>query len=636
MPNKAFPIERRIIMMEKMKKSAENIKMPDDVRERIIDKCAEIEKAERNGDVSYTDHVFTVERVKPNRIRRIVSGIAACAVLTGGIGVTGAMLHRQGNSNIASEVAQEACNVVSPFGDLSKYDYVFSAMDEKLESTEYETSGELTDFLNGFNWGEETAPLSAEERENFKGRRYVAHWVDEYYHEIEIRDNGDVLFRKDNFNLIDPTSSFEQIQILEQKYYHIDFAEFDKRVQEIIGGGNTEEPTEATHEFGITDEMIEKMTLAVYDESYSAKVTPVYTYSESSVTGENEQDMTNAMMYGLADWISNNSYDAINAPDTGKLLFNIDVDQSQFCAAKFLFFEENFYSYTVFNKDGTSDSYYFNGDCYEALELLRSAMDTEKKHTEENAAYYLPGFNFVKLNVTGNDELNRKLQDIFYGYDWQAHEIEPVDPESIVASPYSFKADVVTENGKKIARYVDVCENGYIHLCDIYMLQMSNEKWYKFDNSDILDALNELAAVQQILETEQKSEGETEDNGNLIKDMTVTFYNAANGEEITLTDQQKEDIWYIFEKYDWSEMKMPQKDQTICGDIKYYIQCYDENDGNLAQFSMTVTDNDYIIITNNNHLKKYDDFFRNDGEFTVYDCTNNCLIGSITDVMGLR
>ena len=107
-------------MMEKMKKSAEDITMPDDVRKRIIEKCSEIEKNEKSGTGDYTDHVFTVERAEPKRIRRrIISGIAACAVLAGGIGATGVMLRRNNSPSIGSELSGEAEPVESVFGDFN-------------------------------------------------------------------------------------------------------------------------------------------------------------------------------------------------------------------------------------------------------------------------------------------------------------------------------------------------------------------------------------------------------------------------------------------------------------------------------------------------------------------------------------
>ena len=136
--------------------------MPDELRERILDKCAEMEKSERSGNGTYTDHVFTVERAQPHRIRRVVSGLAACAVLAGGLGATGVFLHRQGSGNIASEVAQEACYVLCPFGDFTQRDYVFCVADENDEVHEYENNAELADLLNKFNWVEETEPFAAE------------------------------------------------------------------------------------------------------------------------------------------------------------------------------------------------------------------------------------------------------------------------------------------------------------------------------------------------------------------------------------------------------------------------------------------------------------------------------------------
>ena len=504
-------------MTEKMKKSAEKITMPDDVRERIIDKCSEIEKAERSGNNSYTDHVFTVERAKPNRIRRVVSGIAACAVLAGGIGATGVFLHRQGSGNIASEVAQEACYVLPPFGDLSQYDYALSARDENEEWTEYGKSAELSDFLNRFNWGEETEPLPAEQTDNYTGRVYEIHWIDEYYHGVEVHDNGDVIFRINNANLIDPTSSFEQTQLLEMKYYHIDFAEFDRGVLEIIGADNAEEPTEDEAMIqSITDEMTEKMCLAVNDGSYS---TQLVTYGDI-VSDEGRQhdldvqrqDMTNAMMFAMCGWIGDNS-DIYDGARSGKILFEVSVDQGDSGIAAFTFFEEGFYTYAVTNEDGTESTYIFKGDCYEALDILKSAMDTEKKHTEDNPAYYLPEFNFVKMGIDGSlgldEEMCRKLQDIFYGYDYSAHEVRDVDT-STLEPVYSFKTRI-GGNEQDYMRVLEVCNDGYICIIttdlDGNKVNAWHELVYKFNDNDILDAINELFDMdnEQLVEEHRRS-----------------------------------------------------------------------------------------------------------------------------------
>lgn len=81
-------------MNKKVKRSVEKITMPEDVKERIISNCeAAIDNKAENG--RYTDHVYKIEHVQNHNIRRIISGIAACAVLAGGIGVSAHLMKKQ-------------------------------------------------------------------------------------------------------------------------------------------------------------------------------------------------------------------------------------------------------------------------------------------------------------------------------------------------------------------------------------------------------------------------------------------------------------------------------------------------------------------------------------------------------------
>ncbi len=226
------------------------------------------------------------------------------------------------------------------------------------------------------------------------------------------------------------------------------------------------------------------------------------------------QDMTDAMMYGLADWMLHNS-DIYTDSMSGKVLFEVSVEQGDNGVASFTFFEEGFYSYAVTNEDGTEDTYFFNGDCNEALEILRSAMDTERKHTEDNAAYYLPEFNFVKMGIDGNisidgnevvsEEMCQKLQDIFYGYDYSAHEVKDVDT-STLEPVYSFKTRI-GGNEQDYLRVLEVCNDGYICIITTDMDGNKVNAWhelvYKFDNNDILEAIDELYG-NDIAEERQK------------------------------------------------------------------------------------------------------------------------------------
>ena len=501
------------MMEKKIKSSAEKITMPDKTRERIMDRCIELEKSERSGNTNYTDHVFTVERVKPNRIRRVISGIAACAVLAGGLGTVGVMLHRNGSGNIGSEMSEVTImtdEAVTPFGDFSQLDYTFAAEDDNDGGYSQETYGKLSDFLNSFNWGEETDNTSPES-DSFK-IIYVIWWKNEESHyTLQVLDNNMAVFRGYP-NIVSKPAGHENDPIEPDfiKYYSIDSAEFDMEVREIISADNAEVPAEETSEYvekSISDEMAEKMCLAVYNENYSA----VLTTNEDIVSDEGilysldvrYQEMTNAMKYGLASWIYSNS-EIFDGSSNGKVLFEVSVNQGDKGIAAFTFFEEGFYTYSVTNEDGTEDMYFFSGNCHEALDILKSAMDTEKKHTEDNPAYYLPGFNFEKLGI-GGDMYSKQLQEIFYGYDWAAHEVTDVDLDSLVFV-YGFEGDIAGQN-EMYTRHVDVYVNGYIHMYDLNekneKIHPEQEKFYKFDNNDILEAIDELYG-NDIAEERQK------------------------------------------------------------------------------------------------------------------------------------
>ena len=501
------------MMEKKIKSSAEKITMPDKTRERIMDRCIELEKSERSGNTNYTDHVFTVERVKPNRIRRVISGIAACAVLAGGLGTVGVMLHRNGSGNIGSEMSEVTImtdEAVTPFGDFSQLDYTFAAEDDNDGGYSQETYGKLSDFLNSFNWGEETDNTSPES-DSFK-IIYVIWWKNEESHyTLQVLDNNMAVFRGYP-NIVSKPAGHENDPIEPDfiKYYSIDSAEFDMEVREIISADNAEVPAEETSEYvekSISDEMAEKMCLAVYNENYSA----VLTTNEDIVSDEGilysldvrYQEMTNAMKYGLASWIYSNS-EIFDGSRNGKVLFEVSVNQGDKGIAAFTFFEEGFYTYSVTNEDGTEDMYFFSGNCHEALDILKSAMDTEKKHTEDNAAYYLPGFNFVKMGIGENEEICQKMQDAFYGYDWEAHEVTDVDTDSLEVV-YNFAVHIGGENDNN-TRVLNVCRDGYIYLYDIDKdgnhVHADDEKIYKFNNEDILNAVREIYGAEVNAEQE--------------------------------------------------------------------------------------------------------------------------------------
>ena len=155
-------------MDKKLKKAADKITMPEDMKERIIRAC---ESAEKNNitridnEEGYAEVVSGTERVAPrSRIIRTVSAAAACLVLLAGIGTTGVLLHRQ-NSNIAGSSAASDAEHSCPFGDFSTFDYSFDAGDGKYGRYSAETYAELSDFLNKFDWGESVEKEAGRDKE---------------------------------------------------------------------------------------------------------------------------------------------------------------------------------------------------------------------------------------------------------------------------------------------------------------------------------------------------------------------------------------------------------------------------------------------------------------------------------------
>ena len=586
------------MMEKKIKSSAEKITMPDKTRERIMDRCIELEKSERSGNTNYTDHVFTVERVKPNRIRRVISGIAACAVLAGGLGTVGVMLHRNGSGNIGSEMSEVTImtdEAVTPFGDFSQLDYTFAAEDDNDGGYSQETYGKLSDFLNSFNWGEETDNTSPES-DSFK-IIYVIWWKNEESHyTLQVLDNNMAVFRGYP-NIVSKPAGHENDPIEPDfiKYYSIDSAEFDMEVREIISADNAEVPAEETSEYvekSISDEMTEKMCLAVNDGSYS---TQLVTYGDI-VSDEGRQhdldiqrqDMTNAMMFAMCGWIGDNS-DIYDSARSGKILFEVSVDQGDSGIAAFTFFEEGFYTYAVTNEDGTESTYIFKGDCYEALDLLRSAMDTEKKHTEDNPAYYLPGFNFVKMGIGENEEICQKLQDAFYGYDWQAHEVTGVDTDTL-ETVFNFSASIAGENGNN-TRVVRVCRNGYIHMCDYdsdrNKVHPDDEKVYKFSNDDILNAVSEIYGGSVF----EKGASDFD----WVKGSVAEYYIESTEKGGTLTAEQSERLWEVLRSYSWETEDIDRADMFNYGNVKISFDQFRRSAEDIMA-DMLITDQGYIIV----------------------------------------
>lgn len=242
--------------MDKIIKNAgDKIKMPEDMKERIIKNCESAAKTNiirTNGDDGYIEVVRGTDRVNSkNHIVKVISAFAACAVLIAGIGTTGIMLHRQNNKLISSDANDEAYSIMSPFGDFSTFQYSFDAGDGKYGSYSAETYEKLSDFLNKFDWGE----IVEKEKNRYKEAdveepMYNIKWTKGDTPPVEcnlhIANDGYVSYYEMMMNF--ETGAWDPID--DFKWYKIDFDAFDRGVQEIITLDSAQSEPDTLYPFG--------------------------------------------------------------------------------------------------------------------------------------------------------------------------------------------------------------------------------------------------------------------------------------------------------------------------------------------------------------------------------------------------
>lgn len=222
-------------MEKKLKNAADKIKMPDDMKQRIISaaELAEKQRVKADND-DYIEVVRSSERITTKtRLIKTVSAIAACAVLVGGIGTTGFLLHRQNKGNLTSgEVSDSACRSC-PFGDFGEFGYRFDAGDGKYGKYSDETYAKLSDFLNKFNWGSETeAPKDRDINADVEEKMYDIKWTKGDTPPVEcnihIANDGYVCYME---SMMDYDGAMKAI---EEKWYKIDFEAFNNGVKDIL------------------------------------------------------------------------------------------------------------------------------------------------------------------------------------------------------------------------------------------------------------------------------------------------------------------------------------------------------------------------------------------------------------------
>lgn len=132
---------------DKMKQKAHQIRLSDEQKERIISNCEAFAAGNDTKDnEEFRSHVYGVDRIEKNRqsIVRIISSVAACAVIVGAVGATAHLAKMRGGDDLpdqssmvqfvtSSQVTSSAgssdntgSSAKLPMGDFSMLDYTIS------------------------------------------------------------------------------------------------------------------------------------------------------------------------------------------------------------------------------------------------------------------------------------------------------------------------------------------------------------------------------------------------------------------------------------------------------------------------------------------------------------------------------
>ena len=235
-------------MDKKLKIAADKIKMPEDMKARIINACeaAEKKRPDTSDNDGYIDVVSSSERVNPgSRIIRTISTVAACAVLVGGLGAAGVFLHNQRSAHIpgAGMIDETECKSLT-FVDFSTLEYRFDAGDGKYGKYTAETYAKLSDFLNKFDWGApvekpEGRDIDADVEEPVYDIRWTRGNTPPVECDLHISNDGYVSYQE---SMMDFETGGQMPLTENSKWYKVDFDAFDRGVQAILAEETTESP----------------------------------------------------------------------------------------------------------------------------------------------------------------------------------------------------------------------------------------------------------------------------------------------------------------------------------------------------------------------------------------------------------
>ncbi|WP_303797299.1 hypothetical protein [Ruminococcus flavefaciens] len=243
-------VHRRIAQYEEEKK------MKHSTFKNIISAIKPNTKKEetKTSEDGYIEVVSGTERIETShRMLRMVSTLAAGAVLVTGIGATGLLLNKNkpqkssetDNSTISTEAEEitqftnEENSKVSPFGDMGKANLSLSILHEEISFDDYEdyssaTYDRLAKFMNSLDWGEGTdvEPIDIPDFYKYEGEGYIISWDKaDINYSVVVLDNETVYYIVQKCQ---PNNGYFDYNYIESHIYKIDYAAFDAGVKDIL------------------------------------------------------------------------------------------------------------------------------------------------------------------------------------------------------------------------------------------------------------------------------------------------------------------------------------------------------------------------------------------------------------------
>ncbi|WP_024860685.1 hypothetical protein [Ruminococcus flavefaciens] len=554
-------------MDKKLKKAADKITMPSDMKERIINACENAERNRSNSDNNdgYIDVVSSAERVDPrSRIIRTISAVAACAVLVSGLGATGVFLHRQHGSHMSGSEVSECRSC--PFGDFSTFEYTFDAEDGMYGNYSIETYAKLSDFLNKFNWGSELEEYETRTPDqDIEGQIYNIKWTKGDTPPIEcninIFDGGFVTYQE---SMMDFETGAQKTITENSRCYKIDFDAFDSGIMEILSKAD-----EAPTPFG--DFTTFDYTLNANDGKYNdlsddkrAKLSDFlnkFAWGEEISADEltEEEKSESEVKLHYLEWRIENKVYGLVVNDLGLAVYNVSK-VNKVAGNREELKQESVKLYRV-------DYEAFDRDF---MAILKGET-TEKELTLCNdspfaeilaKAYDVAPFSIYNTEATA--EQREKIADIFNSQTW--YEFDGAGEYfGWIITPNRNDFTVTCTEGKS----VDVISVGYPNIACIYSrtyddsgnITDSDWRFFKCDNKNIYSDLAEVFGIKLEFGEDNTNEEWVDQNLGTERNILDVVHDERNdfrlylsdGNDFTDTDltaEQKEQLVSFFENYE--------------------------------------------------------------------------------------